>query len=113
MVGKTKKSKSEDKFYSDEEDEKEEGSDSSGSEDSSSSGGMFLRFKISTHRNANVVCSVGVQNQAARARMRRKAVKAQTSPPVILGRVPVPLKRAPVSLNLNKRGRGRLRRRPS
>uniref|UniRef100_H3D7I0 AP-3 complex subunit beta n=2 Tax=Tetraodon nigroviridis TaxID=99883 RepID=H3D7I0_TETNG len=32
LVGKTKKSKSEDKFYSDEEDEKEEGSDSSGSE---------------------------------------------------------------------------------
>uniref|UniRef100_A0A671V1A9 AP-3 complex subunit beta n=1 Tax=Sparus aurata TaxID=8175 RepID=A0A671V1A9_SPAAU len=38
LVGKTKKSKSEDKFYSDDEDEKEEeGSESSGSEDSSSS----------------------------------------------------------------------------
>ncbi|XP_062290410.1 AP-3 complex subunit beta-1 isoform X1 [Scomber scombrus] len=38
LVGKSKKSKSDDKFYSDDEDEKEkEGSDSSGSEDSSSS----------------------------------------------------------------------------
>lgn len=38
LVGKTKKSKSEDKFYSDDEDEKEEEeSESSGSEDSSSS----------------------------------------------------------------------------
>ncbi len=38
LVGKTKKTKSEDKFYSDEEDEKDEdGSESSGSEDSSSS----------------------------------------------------------------------------
>ncbi|XP_073333920.1 AP-3 complex subunit beta-1 isoform X1 [Pagrus major] len=38
LVGKTKKSKSEDKFYSDDEEEKEEeGSESSGSEDSSSS----------------------------------------------------------------------------
>lgn len=102
MVGKTKKSKSEEKFYSDEEDEKE-GSESSGSEDSSSSSsGTFLRFKTTTYRNANVR-SVGVQNQAVRARMRRKVLKIQTSLPVILGRVPVPLKRAPVSLNLNKR----------
>ncbi|XP_056259755.1 AP-3 complex subunit beta-1 isoform X2 [Seriola aureovittata] len=38
LVGKTKQSKSDDKFYSDDEDEKEEeGSDSNGSEDSSSS----------------------------------------------------------------------------
>lgn len=43
LVGKTKKTKSEDKFYSDEEDEKdEEGSESSGSEDSSSSSGEGL-----------------------------------------------------------------------
>lgn len=102
MVGKTKKSKSEEKFYSDEEDEKEEGSESSGSEDSSSSSGTFLRFETTTYRNANVR-SVGVQNQAVRARMRRKVLKIQTSLPVILGRVPVPLKRVPVSLNLNKR----------
>lgn len=101
LVGKTKKSKSEEKFYSDEEDEKEEGSESSGSEDSSSSG-TFLRFETTTYRNANVR-SVGVQNQAVRARMRRKVLKIQTSLPLILGRVPVPLKRVPVSLNLNKR----------
>lgn len=105
LVGKSKKSKSEDKFYSDEEDEKEEESHSSDSEGSSSSGssGTFLRFKTSPYRNADVMRSVGVQNRAARARTRRKAAKFQTSPPVILERVPVPLKGAPASRNLNKR----------
>lgn len=43
-------------------------------------------------------------------RVRRKAVKSQKRPPVILGRVPVPLKRAPVNLNQNKKGRKRPRR---
>lgn len=51
-----------------------------------------------------MVLSVGVyvQNQAATAR-RRRAATVQKSPPVILEIFPVPLKRAPVNLNLNKR----------
>ncbi len=46
LVGKTKKSKSEDKFYSDDEDEKEEeGSESSGSADSSTESKMKMCFQ--------------------------------------------------------------------
>lgn len=57
--------------------------------------------------------SVGVQNRAARARMRRKAATFPTSPPVTLERVPVPPKRAPASRNRNTRWRGRRRKRAS
>lgn len=52
---------------------------------------------------------VFVQNQAAR--VRRRAAKVPKSPPVILEIFPAPLKRAPVSLKLNKRWRRRQRRR--
>uniref|UniRef100_A0A674NE54 AP-3 complex subunit beta n=1 Tax=Takifugu rubripes TaxID=31033 RepID=A0A674NE54_TAKRU len=61
LVGKTKKSKSQDKFYSDEEDEKEERSDSSGSgSESSSSDGSFLNcsvafMRVESHCNAQGV----------------------------------------------------------
>lgn len=43
-------------------------------------------------------------------RVRRKAVKTQKRPPVILGRVPGHPKRAPVNLNQNKKRRKRPRR---
>uniref|UniRef100_A0A671V2V0 AP-3 complex subunit beta n=1 Tax=Sparus aurata TaxID=8175 RepID=A0A671V2V0_SPAAU len=62
LVGKTKKSKSEDKFYSDDEDEKEEeGSESSGSEDSSSSSSSDEGLFLSLFRDCGGLFRVSLQ----------------------------------------------------
>lgn len=62
----------------------------------------------------HVLCvCVCVPAQDLRVRVRRKAVKHQKRPLVILGRAPVVLTRAPVNLNRNKRRRRKRTRRRS